>query len=256
MSVIAFASAKSSPGVTTAVMAMAGSWPQERPVLVVEVDPAGGDVAARFGLSTDPGLVTLAAAGRRELTTETLWHHVQTLPGTRGAQVLVAPPSPEQTQAALSAVRGRLAEVLGRVRDVDVLVDCGRLDPASPAVEIMAGADLAVMMLRPVLAEVHHLQARVEALAGSAPLALVTVGDRPYPPEEVAATVGIEVLGSLAADRRGAAALAGEAPSPGKLARSELLRSAAGLCPVLVARSAARSPAPVPGAGRLAGAER
>lgn len=244
MSVIAFASAKSSPGVTTALVALAAGWPQEREILVVEADPAGGDIAPRFDLSTDPGLVTLAAAGRRQLSPDTLWNHVQTLPGKRAAQVLVAPASAEQTQAALSAVRGRLAEVLGRLQDRDVLVDCGRLDPGSPAFELMGAADLAVLVVRPVLSQVHHLHARVTSLPSTTPTCLVTIGDSPYSPLDVAGTVRMQLAGSLAHDGRAAAVLAGEGGGGRDLARSRLLRSATGLAEGLLAGLTARRPVP------------
>ncbi len=244
MSVLAFASAKSSPGVTTAVVALAAGWPRHRGVLVVEADPSGGDLAPRFDLSTDPGLVTLAAAGRRELSPETLSNHVQTLPGRRAAQVLVAPASAEQSQAALAAVRGRLAEVLGRLPGVDVLVDCGRLDPGSPALELMGASDLAVLVVRPVLSQVHHLHARVASLPGTAPTGLVTIGDSPYPPLDVAGTVRLQLVGLLAHDGRAAAALAGEAGSSRDLARSALMRSATWLSGELVSRMGGQEPAP------------
>jgi len=72
MAYIAFASAKGSPGVTTAVAALAATWPADRPLVVAELDPAGGDLVVRLDLATEPGLVSLAAAGRRELDRDTL----------------------------------------------------------------------------------------------------------------------------------------------------------------------------------------
>src|SRR5207244_2826784 len=50
MTAVAWCSAKGSPGVTTAVQLVAGAWPAGRPLLIVEADPAGGDLAARLGL--------------------------------------------------------------------------------------------------------------------------------------------------------------------------------------------------------------
>ena len=41
---IALCSAKGAPGVTTSGLALALSWP--RPVVLAELDPAGGDVLA------------------------------------------------------------------------------------------------------------------------------------------------------------------------------------------------------------------
>ena len=45
MTVYAFASAKGSPGVSTAAAAIAAAWPA--PVVLADVDPAGGDVMWR-----------------------------------------------------------------------------------------------------------------------------------------------------------------------------------------------------------------
>jgi len=101
MSMVAFAAAKGAPGVTTAAAAVAAVWPAERGVLLAECDPGGGDLAARFGLPAQPGLVSLAAAARRELDAAMVAQHTQTLPG--GLRVLVGPPGAEQAAAALKA---------------------------------------------------------------------------------------------------------------------------------------------------------
>ncbi|RYJ06001.1 MAG: hypothetical protein EON52_08655, partial [Actinomycetales bacterium] len=63
MGLVAFASAKGSPGVTTASLLVGALWP--RPTIVVECDPSGGDVALRMpgddGQPLDPqrGLLSL-----------------------------------------------------------------------------------------------------------------------------------------------------------------------------------------------------
>src|ERR687892_1308594 len=167
MAYVAFASAKASPGVTTAIAALAATWPAERDLVVAELDPSGGDLVVRFDLATEPGLVTLAASGRRDLGPETLLAHTQALPRLAeddGAarRVLTAPVSADQATAALTALRGGLPRALDAV-DADVLVDCGRLDPTSPAYDVAVGAQLLVMMTRPVVGEVHHLSARLAA---------------------------------------------------------------------------------------------
>ena len=65
MTVVALASLKSSPGTTTAALALCQVWPSVRRALLIEADPGGGVIAARMGDSPDPGLITLAAAARR-----------------------------------------------------------------------------------------------------------------------------------------------------------------------------------------------
>ncbi len=215
MGYIAFASAKGSPGVTTAVAALAATWPVDRELVVVEVDPAGGDLAVRFDLAPEPGLVSLAAAGRRELGPDTLVAHTQDLAGLTGddvrpRRVLVAPVSADQAAAALTALRGPLSATLAAL-DLDVLVDCGRLDPGSPAFEVATKADLLVMVAQPVVAEVHHLASRLVSVGSATAVSVMLVGDKPYTVAEVAEAVGANALGSLAVDPRAAVALAGRA---------------------------------------------
>jgi hypothetical protein len=248
---IAFASAKGSPGVTTAVAALAATWPAERDLLVAEIDPAGGDLVVRLDLATEPGMVTVAAAGRRELRVDTLLAHTQALPSADGRgdgparRVLVAPVSAEQASAALSSLRGALAHTLAGL-DVDVLVDCGRLDPGSPAHDVATSADLLVMVCRPVVAEVHHLASRLAAVKADA-VSLLTVGEQPYSVSEVAELVGASPLGTLPADARAAAVLTDGHPNAAKvLRRSRLLRGARALSEGLAAWMGPQSPAEPP----------
>jgi hypothetical protein len=236
MAYVAFASAKASPGVTTTVAALAATWPPDRDLIVAELDPAGGDLGVRFDLAAEPGLVTLAAAGRRRLDRPTLAGHTQPLPlaGRRGTdgdgegairRVLVGPVAADQAGAALAALRGGLPGVLSSL-GVDVLVDCGRLDPGSAAHDVVTEADLVVVVARPVVAEVHHLAARLSGLRPRA-LSLLLIGDRPYSVAEVADAVGANPLGTLPVDDRAAAALTvGRSDGTRVLRRSRLLRDA------------------------------
>jgi hypothetical protein len=235
MAYVAFASAKASPGVTTTIAALAATWPRDRDLLVAELDPAGGDLGVRFDLATEPGLVTLAAAGRRQLDRPTLAGHTQPLPfagrGTDGdaegpgRRVLVGPVAADQAGAALAALRGGLPGVLSSL-GTDVLVDCGRLDPGSAVHDVVTEADLLVVVARPVVAEVHHLAARLSSLRPKA-LSLLLIGDRPYSVAEVADAVGAKPLGVLPVDDRAAAALTvGRSDGARVLRRSRLLRDA------------------------------
>ncbi len=256
MGTIAFASAKSSPGVTTTIAALAAAWPADRDVFVADLDPAGGDLMVRFDLAAEPGLVSLAAAGRRDLRRETFLAHTQALPFEQpdGAlrRVLLAPVAADQSAAALATLRTALLPVLGALGG-DVLIDCGRLDPGSPVTEVAAGADLLVLVARPVLSEVHHLATRLAGLHPRA-LSLVTIGDQPYPVTEVATAVGATALGTMPLDPRAAQALASARPGTLKnLRRSPLLRDARAVAEGLAAwlgplptptDEAGRAPAP------------
>jgi hypothetical protein len=245
MAYVAFASAKASPGVTTTVTALAATWPRDRDLVVAELDPAGGDLGVRLDLATEPGLVTLAAAGRRELDRSTFVGHTQPLPfagrsgadgDTEGAvrRVLMGPVAADQAGAALAALRGGLPGVLSSL-GADVMVDCGRLDPGSAAHDVVTEADLLVVVARPVVAEVHHLAARLSALRPKA-LSLLLIGDRPYSVAEVAEAVGASPLGTMPLDDRAAAALTvGRSNGARTLRRSRLLRDARALAEALAA---------------------
>lgn len=237
MSVIAFGSAKAAPGVTTALLACAAAWPADRRVVVAELDPDGGDVAAWYGLRGEPGLLSYAAQGRRSLHPDTILDHTQPLPGPGGVRVLVGPPAPEQAAAGLGALLGAgLDDRLGGLAGVDVLVDCGRLRPGSPLTGLLPAVTTTVLVARPTLAEIAHLRPRVAALRASRP-ALLLIGEAPYDAEEVAEALAAPVLGVLADDARGAAALAGRAASR-HLRRSALARSAVAIAERLTATGA------------------
>ena len=243
MAYVAFATAKASPGVTTTIAALAATWPPDRDLVIAELDPAGGDLGARFDLATEPGLVTLAAAGRRELDRSTFVGHTQPLafaarPRAGGdaagavRRVLVGPVAADQAGAALAALRGGLPGVLSSL-NADVLVDCGRLDPGSPAHDVVTEADLLVVVARPVVAEVHHLAARLAALRPRA-LSLLLIGDRPYSVAEVADAVGASPLGTLPVDVRAATALTvGRSNAARVMRRSRLMRDTRALAEAL-----------------------
>ncbi|MGH9244758.1 MAG: hypothetical protein ACRD29_10660 [Acidimicrobiales bacterium] len=241
MAVIAFTSAKGSPGVTTTLAALAATWPRGRRLLVAELDPAGGELAIWFDLHPEPGLVSLAAAGRRELEPGVILAHTQMLPSAASdhhpeehRRLLAGPVAAEQSHAALYALRGRLAPALVNLDNADVLVDCGRMDPGSPALEVFEHADLVVAVTRPDVTAVHHLGARLKSVNPPV-VSVLTVGDQPYTPREVAAAVDAEALGALPVDAKSAKALAGSHPDALRaLRRSSLLRTARTLAEGLV----------------------
>lgn len=89
MAVVALGAVRSC-GVTTLALALAATWPKDRRVLLVELDPAGGTLAAASGWPPEPSLVSLAAAARHTLDPDLVWEHhrVRSLEG----------PSPRRTE--------------------------------------------------------------------------------------------------------------------------------------------------------------
>lgn len=249
MSVLVLASAKSSPGVTTSCVALAGVWPQAHEVRIIEADPDGGTLAARFGLPTDPGLSSLAVASRRSGASDEIDRHSQPLRGGE-VGVLVAPPTAERVARSLGMLADRLPAEL-RAAEGDTLVDIGRVRPGSPAWSLVETADAVLLVARPRVEELQQLPARLRALrTTSCRIGLLLVGDRPYPRSEVAAVLGVEVIGVLADDPKGAAALSGE--GPGRLTRSPLLRSARDVADVLMTWSTSPLEPAMPAATEIA----
>ena len=232
MTLVAFVSGRS-PGLTTTVHALSLTWPRLRTAIIAELDPDGGCIGVRQELAVEPGLTTLAAAGRRGLVPDVVLGHCQQL--RDGAVALLAPVTPERTASALSVLGAQLGHALDAMAGVDVLADCGRIDVRSPALDLTRSARYVVFVLTPTLEGVAHCQGRVQAL-GLAPgrAAVLTVGTRPYPPPEVGAALNLPVLGSVANDRHGADELA--AGRVGR--RSELLRSAQAVAERLAGRLA------------------
>jgi hypothetical protein len=219
MGVLVVTQARSS-GATTTALALGRAW--ARPVLVVEADPAGGDLAARYGVATSPGLVDLAAAPGSHPAA--LVAMAQDLGGVRA---VVAPVGAEATQAALEALGPGLGWLWTAGDEVDVIVDCGRLPlPPSPLAALVEAATLLMFVTRPTAPGVVSLRHRLSSLPPGLRerSVAVVVGDRPYGADEVAAVLGIPVVGVLADDPVAAAAFG--SLEPARMGRSALLRSA------------------------------
>ena len=215
MTVLALASVKHAPGVTTTAVALASAWLD---AVVVELDPSGGDVAARARLPFDPGVMTLAASGRHPGARLNVQDHAQALPS--GGSAVVSPPSPELASNALMTLGPRVAHVL---EGANAILDCGRLMPASPSLPIASAADALVIVVEPTVGSVEHVRVRLPFLRDVHPtVAVVLVGDRPYRPADVEDALDVPVAGALAIDPRGVAAL--YAGTAGR--RSALVRSA------------------------------
>lgn len=249
MSVVAVTGSKGAPGATTAAVALATAWPGEERAVVVEADPDGGDIAARAGLSVEPGLASLVTACRRGHAPDTLLGHTQEL--ACGTRVVVGPPSPDEAAAALSGA-ATLLPALRDARDVPVIVDCGRLAARSPALPLVLDADVLVVVVRPRLDQLQHVAARLDGLRaeGSRPVILL-VGERPYQPRDVARGLDVEVVGVLPDDARGATVTSRGAAMPGSW-RTPLLRAAPPVAAVLARRVADHLPAAGPTRGGVA----
>lgn len=236
MSLVMVASVKGAPGVTTTALALAATW--SRPVLLAELDPDGGDIRYRLNasdgepLDEEPGLHTFAAA---VMDGPDVHDFTQELPG--GLELLVGLPSAEYSERVERrwAPIGALLEVVaGR----DVIADCGRLTPISPAEELFPYASALLLVTRPTVDGVAHLRARIEAMDDAPPIfvAIVTGHADSRSARQVQgildeAELPATVVGRIAYDPLGAGTLAGEWTD--RLSRSWLMRSARDLAGTL-----------------------
>lgn len=184
MTLVSFASAKGSPGVTQTVAGLAAIWPQK--VAVADLDPIGGDFALRYRdeagepLELDSGLVSLGAAlrGGKEADLE---QHLQT--AGDGIHVLAGISSPGQGRG-LGATWPHIATTL-RASSYDVLADCGRFTPGSPVFPVIERSSALVFVVRSEVPALAHLRERLLALAeplrlgaiDAVPVGVVIVGD-------------------------------------------------------------------------------
>ena len=205
---IVVASISGAPGVSTMALGMAALWPK-RPALLVEADPAGGVIAARFGLAQEPGLASLAAAARHGGAVVGSAPFVQQIP--LFFHVVVGPGSPETATGAVGVLAMHPDEALGALAPV-VVADVGRLYVGSPALGLLGAADAVVVVAGPTTEYLDHLDHRlgvVREAARSAPVGLALNGKGDYPADDVAGRLGVPVWAQLPRDRWGAGVLSG-----------------------------------------------
>lgn len=200
---VAVGSVKGAPGATTFALALAVVWPQR--VVLVETDPAGGDLGGRFGVPDTPGLGSLIVAARHGMSPDLLLAHTNRL--SVGADAVVAPAAGRQAHAAVAG----LAERPPSHGDVDVILDVGRLHESSPAWGLATLADVLFLVSGTDLASLDHTAAWTNQHSGQARMSVVLVGGGRFSSVELADVFGVEVAVRTPADRRTAAVLTGSA---------------------------------------------
>jgi hypothetical protein len=251
MAVVAMTSVKGAPGVTTAALALTSAWPVHRRAVLVEADPAGGDIAARFGISPDPGLASLATGLRHEHSSGvggTLTQHAQELSG--GVRLLVEPVSRTEARSALDIVADSLPG-LAEAEGVDLIVDCGRLvtgDHVSPILEsgtrttvspvarLLMHADLVLLLTVGELADLSHVQTLLPLLqTRHVGLSILVRSPQVWTDEEIERELEVEVVGGLPFDAVSADVLAGRQHSR-RAARLPLFRAATAIADRVVSQ--------------------
>jgi hypothetical protein len=232
VTVWAVAGVSGSAGVTTHSLALTAAFPPMlgRPRVMVEANPAGGVLAARFEnrLRADVDLSHLAVAAKHG------WDEAACLGCARelwpGVHVVVAPPSGPRARAAL-AVRPDAVSASLAAGEADVIVDVGRLDLGSPALVLARRAVEVVFVGRCRLEDALLLRAQIDELAGvpiKASLLLVHERDRAgrHPsPDDVIDLVGAPAVGVVPFDPRAAAVFSGGTGARRRVERSRWWRA-------------------------------
>jgi hypothetical protein len=192
--------------------------------MLVEADPDGGVLAARFaGLRADTTLVDVAATGRRSLDDHALQIATQRL--WSAVDVVVAPPSADESASALRAMSESLAPALRNATGVAV-ADVGRLNPSGPSAPIVRRADLVLLVCAPTFEQVAVAQSCViEFGRTGCPIEIVCVGTGEYGPADVASALQLPLAAVLPWDARVAAGLVGEPTRDRRVRQSQLWRA-------------------------------
>lgn len=251
MPLLAVTYVKGRPGVTTTALGLAATADRlSRPVLL-ECDPAGGDLMRRHGLAAEPSMVDLAAAARAAahpagpLNAVDVFRAATQLVKLRdlAIPVVVAPAGGAQTRAALPELTSVGRSVLAPA-DRIVLADCGRLGPESAVWPMLRLADAVIVVAQARADELAHLREYLGELvdAGAGRVVVLLAAGGIYPAVEVAQVLqqyvaeqlardpqAIAVLGPLPHDRRAAAVLDGALDPGRRWRRLPLLSAYAGV---------------------------
>ena len=213
--VVLVGSLSGTPGVSCAALGLAALWPGHEGLLV-EADPSGGVVAARFRLPNTGGVNDLAAAARHGGVVDDPIPFSHVLPLRSHVLPLRSRvvPGPGDASQAASAVAVLASHPQAALRSLAplVVVDVGRLYPDSPAFGLLPAADRVVLVTHPQDEYLNHAYARLPELHRAAmpgAVGLVVSGKSRYPMEEIAEQFRVPVWAHLPADRWGAAVLTG-----------------------------------------------
>lgn len=164
--IVALGSVRGAPGVTSWTMLLAAAWEQdsvERGRVVLEADPDGGVLAARYGVGVDPGAITFAASHRRGVGeslevaehSRDLGSNVMLIPGTESAD-RAASMWRDAAPTTASAIAGN--------SQFDWFVDCGRFRPESPSLAFTDVAALTILVVGPMIEDLLQLPATLRLL--------------------------------------------------------------------------------------------
>jgi len=212
-SIFALVSPGGSPGVTTAALALALSWPHH--VIVAECDPGGGSVlAGTLGGYVPAGfaLVEHAIEAGRNPAAAAADLATQLVPLDADKIRLVLPGLTDPRQAVGLAPAWPAVAATFAAQNCDVIADCGRLDAGQgQPLAVLAAASMVAVVLRPTLRQAWAARPRIEMLrqllGSTRQVALLVTGPGRYPAKEMTSALGVPVIAVLPDDASSAAVL-------------------------------------------------
>lgn len=184
--IVTVGSIRGAPGATSWALLLAAAWPREfdGSRVVLEADPIGGVVGARYGLGVEPGAVQLVTSLRRNGTGGL---HVEGFGRAVDAGLFVVP-GPETGEKARSVWLESAGPVAARVAADDSawFVDVGRTDESNPSLAFVDHAKVALLVVGPRSEDLVQAPVRVDALRRrSAAVAVVICGHCAFDRKEV-----------------------------------------------------------------------
>lgn len=181
--IVTLSSVGGAPGVTSWAVLLAAAWPSEMDVerVVLEADPDGAVLGARFGIGIEPGASTLVSSARGAQTLTPVMEEygrrvdedVWLVPGPESAEAarqLWSIPSAAENVAAAAAADSRIW-----------FVDVGRSRPNGSLAPFFERSALSLVLCRPEHDSLVQVPSRVSTLKRTAPaVGVVCVGKPSY----------------------------------------------------------------------------
>jgi MinD-like ATPase involved in chromosome partitioning or flagellar assembly len=228
---------------TTTSVALAAGWPVTDDTLLVEADPAGGDLAAWFDLPVTPSLSTIVTR-----VVDGAWPDIEqhTRLASNGLRLVPAPAGAAEAAQAVGESARALVPSLAALRSPVTIADVGRLPSTSASHPFLGAAAAVVLVHRQAPQSARAAAVRLQRLADQlvgltaspTPVVVAVVGERPFDLSEIERflldAAGVASLVGLPDDPLAAAVFAGRTGvSARRLARLPLVRAARDLADVV-----------------------
>ncbi len=220
---------------TTTSVALASAWPLADDTILVEADPAGGDLAAWFDMPVAPSLSTVVTR-----VLDGAWPEIErhTRLADSGLRLIPAPSRAGEAAQAVGESARSLVATLASLRSPVTIADTGRVQPSPGSHPFVDAAAVNVVVHRQAAQSSRAAAVRLQRLAdqldsfAAHPSALVVavVGAAPFDLAEIgsylADSVGATPIVGLPIDDLASAVFAGRTGvSARRLARLPLLRA-------------------------------